>query len=83
MSYACELACQTFVHSDSLFCKSLPWFLLINSKRMYCAEDCQTNTLEVLYSAALCWFHSVYVSVQVCQALAEKEGIKVTLLSNG
>lgn len=73
VSYACELACQTFVHSDNLFCKSLQWILLINSKRMYYAETCQTTTLEAFYFAALCWFHSVYVSVQVCQALAEQE----------
>ena len=43
---------------------------------MYCADTCQT-TLGALYFAALHWFHSVYMSVQACQALAEQEGIKV------
>jgi len=79
VSYARELACQTFVHSDSLFCESLQRILLINSKSMYCAGTCQTTTLEACFFAALCWFCSVYLSAQVCKGLAEQAGIKVML----
>ncbi len=50
---------------------------------MYCADKCQTTTLEAFFSSALCYFHSVYMSVQACQGRAEQEGIKVMLLSNG